>query len=114
MDKVKALLLGVWNKAVALWTYSRTIFVNVVGALLIVGNELIPYLMNVNFDDLVGVDNHMISVFIGLALNGLNVLLRLYTVAPVGASLNARVAAVNIVADVSEEEAKLAASPKAD
>lgn len=105
-----------WNKLVSWWAYSRTVFLNVGSAIVMVLNELLPSLMGIDYDAFV---KHEVSVAIGIGLNLLNVWLRMITVAPVGASANAKVAAVNAVADVHEEEVKLAVeevaqSPKAD
>lgn len=76
---------AIWNGIVdqikAWWAYSRTVFMNISAALLMILNEVLPYLLGLDYDALF---THEISVLIGLGVNLLNIWLRTLTVAPVG------------------------------
>lgn len=75
MGKIKQWIVDAWN-------YSRIIFINVVGALLASSNEIIGFLMGVDYDAFF---RHSVSVLISLVVNLISVILRMQTDALPGA-----------------------------
>lgn len=65
------------------WNYSRIIFLQIAGVLLVVLNELLPFLMSFDFDAFF---THQISLLITTAIQIATIFLRLNTFAPVGAT----------------------------
>ena len=66
----------------AAWVYSRTIFLNVASILLLSANEIFSYLTGANWASII--DNPKTLFIVTLALNVMNVWLRIITTTPVG------------------------------
>ena len=75
-----AFFASAWDWAKRLFGRSRTIFLNVIGVLGMIFVEMSDYLTGLNWDDFF---KHEVSVTIALAVNILNVLVRIYTTTPV-------------------------------
>lgn len=71
----------IWDKICGWWSYSRIIFLQVAGALVIVVNELLPVLLSFDFETFF---THEISVLITVGIQIATIFLRLNTVGAVG------------------------------
>lgn len=70
------------GKIVAAWKYSRTVFLNVIAAVLPLAGEVVGYLANVDWTQLT--KNPRAALAYTVALTLLNIVLRFVTTAPVG------------------------------
>lgn len=71
-----------FSKVKDAWNYSRTIFLNVASFSLLGANEIISYLTGANWASII--DNPKKLFFVTLAINVMNVWLRMITTTPVG------------------------------
>jgi hypothetical protein len=65
------------------WHYSRTIFLNVLSALLMMASELVSYLTGASWASII--DNPKLLFFVTVGINALNIFLRYLTTHPIGA-----------------------------
>jgi hypothetical protein len=74
----------VWikEKIVAAWRWSRTVFLNVIAAILPLAGEIVGYLANVEWSSLTSNPKAAVAYSVGLTV--LNIVLRFITTAPVG------------------------------
>jgi len=83
-----------FTKIAAWWNYSRIIFLQVVGFLVLIINELLPMLMGFDFEAFF---THEISVMIILGIQVATAVLRLNTFAPVGATAEDKEALSSVI-----------------
>jgi hypothetical protein len=70
------------SKILAAWRWSRTVFLNVIAALLPLAGEVVGYLANVEWSSLTSNPRAAVAYSVGLTV--LNIVLRFVTTAPVG------------------------------
>lgn len=69
------------DKIVAAWNYSRTVFVNVVGAVMMFLPDIVGYLSSFDFD---AVFKHEVAITVGMIITMANIFLRFNTKGPIG------------------------------
>lgn len=96
------------DKIVYAWKYSRTILVNVVGAVMMFLPDIVGYLSSFDFD---AVFKHEVAVTVGMIITMANIYLRYLTNGPVGY----RMVEEPMPSDnVEEDVSNLERSPKAE